>query len=126
MTTRSGRGALAGLLLAGVAGAPARGGEAEVIAAEVRCDARRVCRFDVTVRHADEGWGHYADAWQVLAPDGAVLGTRELRHPHVDEQPFTRSLGGVSVPEGVVEVRVRARDSVHGWSARERTVAIPR
>ena len=126
MKARSSLGALAGLLLAGTGGTPAHGGEAEVVAAEVRCDARRVCRFDVTVRHGDEGWGHYADAWQVLAPDGAVLGTRELRHPHVDEQPFTRSLGGVRVPEGLAELRVRARDSVHGWGASERTVEIPR
>jgi hypothetical protein len=72
-------------------------------------------RFDVTVRHGDTGWDHYADAWTVSAPDGTVLGTRILLHPHVDEQPFTRSLDGVAVPGGVDEVRIRARDSVHGW-----------
>ena len=43
----------------------------------------------VTVQHADTGWDHYADAWEVLAPDGTVLGTRTLLHPHTDEQPFT-------------------------------------
>jgi hypothetical protein len=72
-------------------------------------------RFDVTVSHADEGWDHYADAWQVLGPEESVLGTRELLHPHVNEQPFTRSLSGVEVPSGIGEVKVRARDSVHGW-----------
>jgi len=31
-------------------------------------------RFEVTVRHTDEGWDHYADAWQVLeAETGQVL-----------------------------------------------------
>ncbi|MBA1148344.1 hypothetical protein H0Z60_14910 [Ectothiorhodospiraceae bacterium WFHF3C12] len=80
----------------------------------------------VTVRHADEGWNHYADAWQVLAPDGTALGTRELVHPHVDEQPFTRSLRDVRVPEGVDEVRIRARDKVHGYGGREVTVTVPR
>ena len=72
-------------------------------------------RFDVTVAHADEGWEHYADAWEVAAPDGTVLGMRELAHPHETEQPFTRSLGGVKVPDDLDEVRIRARDKVHGW-----------
>lgn len=51
-------------------------------------------RFSATVRHADEGWDHYADAWRVVTEAGEVLGTRELFHPHVNEQPFTRSLSG--------------------------------
>ncbi|WP_298434687.1 hypothetical protein [uncultured Jannaschia sp.] len=71
--------------------------------------------FDVTVSHADTGWEHYADGWEVLGPDGMRLGYRELLHPHVTEQPFTRSLRGVEVPEGVGTVTVRAHDNVHGW-----------
>ena len=73
-------------------------------------------RFDVTLRHDDTGWDHYADAWRVVAPDGTVLGTRTLYHPHVDEQPFTRSLAGVAVPAGLSEVKIEARDNVHGWA----------
>ena len=73
--------------------------------------------FSVTLRHADDGWDHYADGWSVLAADGTVLGHRELLHPHVDEQPFTRSLSGVAVPEGATGVILRAHDSVHGWGA---------
>lgn len=72
-------------------------------------------RFDVAVEHADEGWDHYADAWQILGADDTVLGTRELVHPHVDEQPFTRSLSGVNLPQDLTQVRIRAHDSVHGW-----------
>ncbi|MEM8571259.1 MAG: hypothetical protein AAGG56_10150 [Pseudomonadota bacterium] len=72
-------------------------------------------RFDVTVSHADEGWEHYADAWEVIGPDGQVLGTRTLFHPHVTEQPFTRSLSQVVIPDGVTQVQIRAHDSVHGW-----------
>ncbi len=82
--------------------------------------------FAVTVESADTGWEKYADAWQVLGPGGDVLGNRELLHPHVDEQPFTRSLAGVVVPAGVTEVTVRARDSVAGWCGAERTVTLPR
>jgi hypothetical protein len=46
------------------------------------------------VRHEDVGWQHYADRWEVLASGGEVLATRVLAHPHVDEQPFVRNLGG--------------------------------
>ena len=68
-----------------------------------------------TIRSSDTGWDKYADAFEVVAPDGTVLGTRELLHPHVDEQPFTRSLSGIRVPEEVERVTVRARDSVVGF-----------
>ncbi|WP_164660522.1 hypothetical protein [Tropicibacter sp. Alg240-R139] len=73
-------------------------------------------RFDVTIRHPDTGWDHYADGWQVLDMDGNELGMRVLHHPHETEQPFTRSLGGVQIPAGTKQVQIRARDSVHGWN----------
>lgn len=97
-------------------GAVAQAGEAVIVAAEA--DERAGSwRFSVTVAHADEGWDHYADAWRVSGPDGAVYGVRELAHPHVAEQPFTRSLSGVLIPPDVAEVTIEARDSVHGWGA---------
>jgi hypothetical protein len=117
-----------GVVAVGIAAAlaaPAAAGEADVLRARVVCDAQRVCRFDVTVRHADEGWKHYADRFEVLSPAGEVLGTRVLRHPHVDEQPFTRSLGDVRIPDGVEQVRIGARDSVHEWGGEEIEVEIP-
>lgn len=80
--------------------------------------------FSVTIRHPDTGWDHYADGWSVNAPDGTELGYRLLAHPHENEQPFTRSLGGVTVPEGVTEVIIRAHDSVHGWSDETFTVKL--
>ena len=69
-------------------------------------------RFDVTLSHADTGWDHYAKEWEVVGPDGAVLGTRVLAHPHVNEQPFTRSLSGVEIGDGVKQVTVRAVDNL--------------
>ena len=36
------------------------------------------------------------DAWRVLDPDGNELGVRILTHDHANEQPFTRSQGGIS------------------------------
>ena len=53
-----------------------------------------------------------------------MLGERVLLHPHVDEQPFTRSLSGVTVPSGTEQVTVRAHDSVDGWGP-EVTVVLP-
>ncbi len=73
-------------------------------------------RFDVTIRHPDTGWDDYADGWRVLDMQGNELGMRVLHHPHVDEQPFTRSLGGVVIPDGTTQVQIQARDKVGGWS----------
>ena len=104
----------------------AAAGEADVVAAVAQCTSESICRFRVTVRHADEGWNHYVTRWQVLTPDGAVLATRVLRHPHVEEQPFTRGLTGVHVPAEVDRVRIRAVDSVHGLGGEEVTVTLER
>ncbi|AVO37828.1 hypothetical protein [Pukyongiella litopenaei] len=73
-------------------------------------------RFDVTLRHPDTGWEHYADGWRVLDINGVELGMRVLHHPHETEQPFTRSLDGVVLPRGVTRVQVQARCSVDGWA----------
>lgn len=71
---------------------------------------------NVTLEHADTGWKHYADAWRVVDLKGSVLATRTLWHPHVNEQPFTRSLSGVKIPADIRKVYVEAHDKVHGWS----------
>jgi len=100
-------------------------GEADVLDVQVARQTDGTYRFDVTVAHVDTGWDHYADAFEVVAPDGEVLGVRELLHPHVDEQPFTRSLGGVEIPEGVTKVTVRAHDSVHAYGGAVLEVNVP-
>ncbi len=82
-------------------------------------------RFSVTLAHPDTGWDHYADGWRVEAEDGTVLGYRELLHPHVTEQPFTRSLGGVAIPDGMRTVYVRAKCSVDGWSGDVTAYVLP-
>lgn len=97
----------------------ASAGDVEIVKAEASQAADNTWRFDVTLLHADTGWDHYADLWEVYAPDGTLLGKRVLAHPHVNEQPFTRSLSGVEVPDGTREVIIKARDSVHGVSPQE-------
>ena len=101
-------------------------GEADVVQVKVTKQASGTYRFDVTVSHADEGWDHYADKWIVTDRDGTVLGERVLHHPHVNEQPFTRSLSGVSIPAGIDTVYVKAQDSVHEWGGRDFEVTVPR
>ena len=64
--------------------------------------------------------------YTVVAPDGTVLGERVLLHPHVDEQPFTRSLGGVEVPADVTSVTIRAHCGVDGLGGAEIEVTLPR
>jgi hypothetical protein len=55
-----------------------------------------------------------------------VLATRILHHPHVNEQPFTRSLGGVMIPADISAVTVRAHDSVHGYGGKTLTIQLSR
>jgi len=88
-------------------------GEADVVGASFVESSDGVFRFDVTIAHADTGWEHYANAFEIVGPNGEVLGTRVLVHPHVDEQPFTRSLNNVEIPDGITSIIVRAVDSVH-------------
>ncbi|MDJ0630878.1 MAG: hypothetical protein QNJ44_21655 [Rhodobacter sp.] len=81
--------------------------------------------ISVTLSHPDTGWDHYADGWEVLAPNGTRLGFRELLHPHVNEQPFTRSLSGVTIPDGLTEVLIRPRCNVDDWSVQSYAITLP-
>ena len=67
----------------------------------------------------------YADAFRAVAPDGTELGVRVLTHDHADEQPFTRSLTGLVIPDGVDEITVEGRDLANGWGGGTVTVAVP-
>jgi hypothetical protein len=82
-------------------------------------------RFSVTLSHPDTGWDHYADGWRVLDMDGHVLATRELLHPHVTEQPFTRSQSGVALPEGATQVLIEASCNRDGWSGETVVFTLP-
>lgn len=72
-------------------------------------------RFDVTIRYPDTGWDDYADGWHIETEAGEILGTRILLHPHVAEQPFTRSISGVTVPHGNETIYLRSHDLVSGY-----------
>ncbi len=73
--------------------------------------------FDVTLSHKDTGWEDYANAWRVLDANGKELAVRKLAHPHVNEQPFTRSLSSIPIPADMTEVGIQASDTIGGWSS---------
>lgn len=88
--------------------------QADVIDVKATQSKDNTWRFDVTVKHADEGWDHYANEWVILTPENKVLAKRTLYHPHVNEQPFTRNIQGVKIPKDIKQVIIVARDTVHG------------
>jgi hypothetical protein len=71
-------------------------------------------RFSVTLAHNDVDWTHYANRWEILDKNDHILATRTLHHPHVNEQPFTRSLN-VTLPIGMNIVQIRGHDSIHQY-----------
>ena len=119
------REALLVLILVLAANTSVLAGEADVLSATVIKEPAGSWRFTVTVKHADQGWNHYANEFRVSGPDGTVYGARTLHHPHVNEQPFTRNLTGVRVPDGVTTVTISAGDSVHGYGGETVTIELP-
>lgn len=82
--------------------------------------------FYVTVEHLDTGWDDYVNGWNVYLLDGTILMsesssafTRTLLHPHVNEQPFTRSQSGIEIPQGVQRIIVKAHDLLDGFGGDE-------
>jgi len=71
---------------------------------------------NVKLEHHDTGWQHYADEWRLVDNKGNILGSRVLQHPHVHEQPFTRSLSNVKISSELETVYIEAHDKVHGWT----------
>ncbi len=114
--------ALLSVLLIAAPVLQARAGEADVLDVKYEQGSDGTYTFHVTVKHADAGWEHYADKWEVVGPDGTVHGERVLLHPHDDEQPFTRSQSGIAIPDTVTEVIVRAHDKVHEGGGKEMKV----
>lgn len=116
------------LAVALFAAAPVAGaGEADVVAVKVSRSSTGAYDFDVTVRSNDKGWDYYADALEVLTPDGkTLLMRRVLLHPHEDEQPFTRGVHGVTVRAGLGKVMVRARIKPKGYDGATMIVDLPR
>jgi len=102
----------------------ASAGESDVVDVTIESLGGGKFRINATLLHDDTGWDHYADRWDVLDEAGQVLGVRELAHPHVNEQPFTRSVS-VSIPESVKTITIQSNDSVHGGGGKTFSVDVP-
>ncbi len=100
----------------------ANAGDVRILAADFHETGDNLWSVDVTLKHHDTGWDHYADNWRVVDDKGKILGDRVLYHPHVMEQPFTRSLSNVKIPKDTQTVYIEAHDKVHGWTQKRLAV----
>jgi hypothetical protein len=96
---------------------PSGGPVADVIAVDVTGQPGSYT-FSVEVASPDQGCEQYADWWEVVSEDGALVYRRILLHSHVNEQPFTRSGGPVEIqPGSTVWVRAHVHPSGYGGQA---------
>jgi hypothetical protein len=105
------------LLLGMLAAGTALGGEADVEFVQIDKSGDSY-DINVTVRHADEGLKHYANWWRITDEKGNEIIKRVLHHPHENEQPFTRGLFKVTLPEGIKILIVEAHDLVHEYGGK--------
>jgi len=71
-------------------------------------------QFEVEVSSPDTGCDQYTDWWEVLNEDGELIYRRVLLHSHVNEQPFIRSGGPVTISDSTV-VYIRAHMNTVGY-----------
>jgi len=60
--------------------------------------------FNVGISSPDTGCEQYADWWEVLTEDDTLVYRRILGHSHVNEQPFIRSGGPVTISEDQIVI----------------------
>jgi N-acetylmuramoyl-L-alanine amidase len=81
--------------------------------------------FIVTMSSTYDSVERHADAWRVIGDDGVVYGMLEFAHENSTEQPVTRSLDEVVIPDTVNSVTVQGRDLVYGWGGKTVEVDLP-
>lgn len=70
--------------------------------------------FSVGVSSPETGCDQYADWWEVITTEGELIYRRILAHSHVDEQPFVRSGGPVTITSHQ-QVYIRAHMNSSGY-----------
>jgi len=97
----------------------------DVVEVKVRARGPNTFDFDVTVTSPYDTAQRYADAFRATGKDGEIFGERKLLHDHAGEQPFTRDLYGVVVPDGVRKVLIQAKDQKYGYGGKTVEVDLP-
>ncbi len=105
--------------------APTRQRFPDVIDAELE-PAGDTWRLSATLSSPYDTPERYSDAFRALTPDGEELGVRVLLHDHANEQPFTRALTDLQIPDDVDTIIVEGRDLEHGWGGETITLEVPR
>lgn len=101
-------------------------GAADVIGANARRGSDGTLTFEVTMRCDDRSASYFCDRFEILAPDGRIVGVRRLLHDHADEQPFTRDLPGVKLPAGFAQgVLIRGHHNVRGYDGASLMLKLP-
>jgi hypothetical protein len=95
------------------------------VEAELEQSGDETWSLSVTISSPYDSPERYADGWRVLAPDGTVLGKRELTHPH-GGQSFTRSQSGLEIPQDIQEITIEGRDLKNGYGGDTVTVPVER
>lgn len=137
MISRSSFVALAALLIAGTT-ACGSGSDADDVIPSLPVEQRFPDVIDAEATLSDTGWAfavtlsspydtpeRYADGWRIIGPDGSEYGFRLLTHDHASEQPFTRTLDGVEIPEGVTTVTIEGRDQQYGFGGTTFELLLP-
>ncbi len=97
----------------------------DVVAVKVRASGSNLFDFDVTISSPYDTPSRYADGFRVYTVANQILGERKLLHDHQNEQPFTRDLYAVAIPQGVKTVLVQARDQKYGYGGKVAEVRLP-
>lgn len=88
--------------------------EADILSAQTSGEEGKY-QFTVKILSPDTGCEQYANWWEILSEDGALLYRRILLHSHENEQPFTRSGGPVFISAtDTVWIRAHMKHSGYG------------